>query len=206
MRRWDDVAGPVDRFNLPDVAAELAQLRQGSGLTPEALKDKPFLLRLLRPHDLPDAAAKLTALVQELGDGPEAVALRHAMAVGVPPLKNTTARRRAAVELGRFFGSERTQFNAEDRAIQQLAGLVIERAEEQPPVEVRVYLPDDSSKSHTTFEEYVESQRAAWSFMQTHQHQAFKESVRRRILLLSPVAVALCVGIFFIGYWVGAGQ
>lgn len=109
-----------------DLIKSVGALRRGQGLTPGALADQPLLLRYLDTDDRYEGVERLTALVSRLGDTQDALALRAALAVGVDRLKNTTARRRAAIEDGVFFGTERSIFNAEDRAIKELVELLLD--------------------------------------------------------------------------------
>ncbi|WP_427921146.1 hypothetical protein [Streptomyces sp. cg40] len=145
-----------------DVTSSLAQLRRGDGLTPEALEDQHVLLRMLNADDQEDGARRLAALIDELGDGHQAVALRHALAVGVPRRKNVTARRKAAIEDGHFYGSERAQFYAENQAIEQLARLIVTQAQPELPDDVEPLAPHVPPRNwepphRTTFWESVRS-------------------------------------------------
>ncbi|MFG2681772.1 hypothetical protein [Streptomyces sp. NPDC048392] len=101
-------------------------------MSPETMAAQPVLMAFLGTDDPRDAADRLGALVNELCAADEkrhcedAPALRAAMAIGRPPLKNVTARRKAAAgEL--FHGSERSQFNAESRALTRLSFEIMDR-------------------------------------------------------------------------------
>ncbi len=116
-----------------DIAASLDGLREGDGLTPPAL-DHPqhqILRQMLGTNDPYEGVEVLSDLARRLGDARYALAIRNALGVDVPRLKNAQARREAAIE--RVPGrtalipvSLRTLYRDEDKGIRELTQLVLE--------------------------------------------------------------------------------
>ncbi|WEH33629.1 hypothetical protein PZB75_09730 [Streptomyces sp. AM 4-1-1] len=108
----------------------IGELRKRQGLTPDALAKQPLLLQLLDTDDEYEGVERLAALAHRLGDDQDAKMLRASLAIDVDRLKNTTARRSAARVDGTFYGSERSIFDAEKRAIDRLVKLLLKEAEQ----------------------------------------------------------------------------
>lgn len=119
------------------VTASVEAIRASEpGLTVGELARHKALLNVLGTDDPGEGVARLSAAVDRLvqaereRDRFDAQELRAALGIGLPPLKNVTARRRAAKDLGLFFGEERSQYYAEKRAIPRLVDLLFEEAAE----------------------------------------------------------------------------
>ncbi|MFI1909606.1 hypothetical protein ACH444_27435 [Streptomyces microflavus] len=113
----------------------VGDLRKRQGLTPDALAKQPMLLELLGTEDEYEGVERLTNLTNRLGDDQDAKILRASLAVGVDRLKNTTARRKAARLDGTFYGSERSIFDAEKRAIERLVKLLLKEVGQNEAVD-----------------------------------------------------------------------
>lgn len=118
-----------------DVTASIKAVRKSPmGLTKGSIETQQPLLRVLETDDPSEGVARLSAAVERLTqvENPayqdDARGLRAALGIGLPPLKNVTARRSEARKLGLFFGQPRTQYDAEDRAIKRLVELLFEEA------------------------------------------------------------------------------
>lgn len=128
-----------------DVTASIKAVRVSrTGLTKGTIDAQQSLMRILATTDPVEGVARLSAAVDRLTqvENPahrdDARGLRAALGIGLPQLKNVTARRDAAKQQQLFTGERRTQYDAEDRAIKRLVDLLFEEAHQRAPATVEV--------------------------------------------------------------------
>lgn len=129
-----------------DVWRSIREVRKSRvGLTTEEIGKYGALLAVLGTDNPEEGVARLSAAVERLMNTEEerdlldARSLRAALGIGMQPLKNVTARREGARKQGLFYGSDRAQFDAEDRAINRLTDLLIEEAAQRTRVAGDLY-------------------------------------------------------------------
>lgn len=115
-----------------EVVASIKAVRKSEpGLTEQTIKAERPLLDVLGTDDPREGVARLSASVHRLTEvqhkrqREDGQALQAALGIGVPLQKNVSARRKIAVKTGLFIGAERTQYVAEDRAIEKLVDLLL---------------------------------------------------------------------------------
>ncbi|MFI5888111.1 hypothetical protein [Streptomyces sp. NPDC051554] len=157
------------------VKASLESLREGDGLTPDALNapEHKELRRLLGTGDDTTAGvevlAELARKVEGKPKGRPGIAIRNALAIDTARLKNVGARRENLASKIGF--SKTTVFRAERVAISQLLKLIFEHASnlhpEQPGTPVSLSketepLPSGEDEDSTSSTEYARSGRGFW--------------------------------------------
>ncbi|MEU5046852.1 hypothetical protein [Streptomyces griseorubiginosus] len=157
------------------VKRSLESLREGDGLTPDALKhpDHKELRRLLGTGDDTTAGvevlAELARKVEGEPKGRPGIAIRNALAIDTARLKNVGARRENLASERKL--GKTTVFRAERKAILQLLELIFEHASnlhpEQPGTPVSLSketepLPSDEDEDSTSSTEYVQRERGFW--------------------------------------------
>ena len=107
------------------------------GLSEETLGNYRSVMGILGTDDPSEAVERLSACVQRLiesgtsSDRNDARALKAALGIDLPLLKNVTARRTKARQAQLYIGKERSQYYAEDRAIDKLVRILFEEADQQ---------------------------------------------------------------------------
>jgi hypothetical protein len=108
---------------------ELTTLRQGQGLTLQALVRAVSVLEALGNPPLDEALAALVSMVRALGDDEPAQVLRRAYAIDLVPAGNITQRRNAYYkQTGRDI---KTQIRYENRMIGALASALMKRPQRE---------------------------------------------------------------------------
>ncbi|MFJ2213482.1 hypothetical protein ACIQVO_13565 [Streptomyces sp. NPDC101062] len=127
------------------MTASIKAVRKASpGLTADTVKAQAPLLDVLGVNDPAEAVARLGALVhqlvavQDVNRQNDARGLQAALGIGLPLQKNVSARRQLAKEHGLYIGGTRSQFEAEDRAINELVNLLIDEADKREVTEKEV--------------------------------------------------------------------
>lgn len=162
MSKSGQVGSPGENSHVAaSVTADLKKLRLGQGLTVSALEARPNLVEALGVGSAAEARRKIVALLTELPEGRPRQALLAAYGFEVPPVGDGHAdrRKKGILKERRIdYGSSisvfepRSVIRYEDRAILELAALILDRQEE--PSHLHLYAEVGPTKRFSSIYSY----------------------------------------------------